>query len=508
MGKSYIGWLFEISAHERVSGNGSVIGLLGQTSYNNYNTLMQGKSNDDLEDLKNTLEFFYYGKHSDGITNKAYADVQNAFQKAVEAEMERIVQNGVNGITEEGVTREKIGNTKHTNYITVGTVQGRMRAAQALLAENLGERFNNVIQIREVLRDLITDSEQILSQVSEEKLSSGNLKSQIKLSGDEKGPNTLLGLVKQFDNNWIRITQAKKYASLAALGKLGEKGVAAISELVNASIDENVDQLVDNALKNAKIIGNVKASADQLITVKPQITYADENGVFLSQNKKGQKIRKDKTVIDYTYQESVRGDDGAEASVSVQAINNFNQKMDVNYIGPNDENYRISMKTWSSMGTFQNDKGQGQARNLGDTTLYNALLRTVNYDPTIAFGLSAGWGKQKDVIGLSKWAKTIAALDIIAGIGQSTAVGSGHADTLVIQDRSLQQFHVFSIAELIKGFLVNGEAQGFHLVGYDEGAITRNGLNYNSPLGAQKYASKIANILKGQQITVAYTNKT
>lgn len=507
MGKSYIGWLFETSAHERVSGNGSIIGLLGQTSYNNYNTLMQGKSNDDLEDLKNTLEFFYYGKHSDGIANKAYAEVAAAFQKAVEAEMNNIIQKGINGITEIGVTKKRIGKTEHTQYITVGTVQGRLKEAQSLLAENLGERFTNVGQIRGVLDNLITEANQILNNVSKEKLNSGNSKSQIKLSGDKNDPNTLLGLVKQFDDNWIRITQAKKYASLAALGTLGEKGVAAISNLVNASIDSNVDQIIDEAFKNAKIISNVKASADQLITIKPQVNYTDENGVFLSQNKKGRKIRKDKTVIDYTYQEFVRGDDGAEASVSVQAINNFNQKMDVNYVGPNDENYRISMQTWSSMGTFQNDKGQEQEHDLGDTTLYNALLRTVNYDPTIAFGLSTGWGKQKDVIGLSKWAKTIAALDIIAGIGQSTAVGSGHADTLVIQDRTLQQFHVFSIAELMKGFLANGEAQGFHLVGYDEGAITGNGLNYSTPLGTQQYASKIANILKGQQITVAYTNK-
>ena len=508
MAKSYIGQLFEISRHERVSSN-SIIGLLGQTSYSNYDALMRGSSSkEELEDLKYTLEFFYYGKHSDNISNQAYAEVANAFQTAVEKEMQDIVQGGVNGITEDVLVKEKIGKTKHTNYITVGTVQDRATKANELLKElngSLKKRYANVGEIGQVLAQIVKESEDILKDVSQEKLSSKNGRAQIQLQDNRGGSKTLRDLVEQFDANWIKISQAKKYVSMARLGALGEKGDTMISKLVTASTLDNAKQLVADGLKNVGTVGNVKASADQLMTIKPKVGFTDEHGNFLAQTVWGEKQRNNQT-IRYTYQAYERGEDGAEASVSVQALNNFNQKMDVRYIGPSGESYRVSRKNWSTMGAFQNDKGEMQEHDLGDTILYNALLRTANYDPTIAFGLATGWDKSRDIIGLSKWAQSIAVLDIIAGIGQKTAVGAGYADTLVIQDRSLQEFHVFSIAELIKGLLVNGEAQGFHLVGYNEDAIANNGMDYHSPLGPQGYAAVIASILKAQEITVAYTN--
>lgn len=176
--------------------------------------------------------------------------------------------------------------------------------------------------------------------------------------------------------------------------------------------------------------------------------------------------------------------------VSVNSVKGFQQKMDVKFDVPGYQGLRVSMKSWNGF----------TGHDLGKTSLLNALLRTANVDSTLAFGLqlkySEEYKRSNSVTNLHKWAKTIAIMDIAAGLGQV----KGYANTLIIQDRKNKCFKIFDMKSVLSQAL--SEQGYFQLTGYDENSVSNMSFTTMMKLGKQKWRNAIMSNLQSQKISI------
>lgn len=176
--------------------------------------------------------------------------------------------------------------------------------------------------------------------------------------------------------------------------------------------------------------------------------------------------------------------------VSVNSVKGFQQKMDVEFDIPGYQGLRVSMKSWDGF----------SGHDLGKTSLLNALLRTANIDSTLAFGLQLKYGEEykhsNSITNLHKWAKTIAIMDIAAGLGQ----GEGYANTLIIQDRKNKCFKIFDMKSVLSQAL--SEQGYFQLTGYNENSISDMNFTTMMRLGKQKWRNAIMSNLQSQKISI------
>lgn len=254
------------------------------------------------------------------------------------------------------------------------------------------------------------------------------------------------------------------------LGNIFEKSLQAFSSAASASIDKNVDTLLEEGFKSSTA-GSVQVNRGFLkMGVSAQWADwrskddIDINGFNISQMGKNFSIKS-------TFSEK-------------------SGKMDVNFTMPSigdvkGQSFRISAKNWSKINS---------SHSFGETSTLNALLRSSDLHSTLAYGLGAS-GDSGVPDNAYEFAKACAIVDIIMGYSQDT----GYADTIVVNDRDAGQIKVISIYKLLKNI---------NLKDFTVSGLTRkisSGISYSSNIGNYPYVPMILGALSAQKLSISAT---
>lgn len=464
---SYIDKLFGYNLIlNRTHDGNSIMGIAQQVS----EKARSLKRNQEYAELEDFLTNLYYGVSDSAMNNDGIEEIQNEFSKVYQEKLNAIFQR----VGEENVNTSSNQTKKEKAPVT------KIRFTRALEYQKILQHWlkKKNINIREIY-NMKENLEKTYDETTEKVI---QLWQKIEKYHDRPVKNikdkSILQLIAELENEGIYLS---KLPSLAAIGDLGEQSLAVADQVLLGYIDQNSSKLVKEGFKNTnpKDLGGSQY-------IKGVELY--ENGqIYLpgDEEKKHQ---------NYYY----FGSGETQVKVFIGAINNYKQKMDVEFILPSfneQEKLRVSMKSWDNM----------TSRDLGSTTLLNAMLRTVGIDHMYAFGLQLRRGEDTNwnVSGLLQWAKTIALLDIVAGMGQLAAKNTeGYADTLIIQDRQNQRFYIYSIGDIIDLAFKNDSNSLFKLSGYDEGMVSKMTFSTLKRIGNYDWRGIIAGSLQTQKISV------
>lgn len=481
---SYINSLFNLSLGESFN---SVIEMT-KTAKDN---LFKIQENNDigLKEFEQFLNYIYYGK---GINknniNNTYA---NQFSLGVENELVKIAQNYVQSIAGDGRINLAGSNLRSGSVgeIKVSEINERIKIVQDQI-----NKVQDYAQYKQILVKLKA-LEGYLNQAKtflESKWGATNLTKNKLLTKSMTSDG--VNLLEQINLLWNEVSYVAGMPSNKEIGDVLEKSLPVVKNILDGQIDGSVSDMLQEAF-SAKSVGETRTSAEELVSIIPQISI---NRQLVDNKDTSGNITS--STVQYVF-----GDNSDSVfSLSINALENFQQKMDVQLEldlsnAPN-KDMRISAKSWGKM----------SGRDLGQTTLLNALLRTLNFDPTIALGLQLDYSSfaSKNRSNASSWtdnlskqAKYIAALDIVAGIGQK----QGYADTLVIQDRGKKEFHVFNIRDILND--IQNNSGHFAIKGYNEGALTSNSLNYSEHITSQSWINALMTKMASQKISIGYRTK-
>lgn len=478
---SYINSLFRLP----VGGEGVENSIIRMTQTASLNlSQLQDTNNIGLKEFEQFLNYIYYKKgqfQSQVSTNQA-----DEFSRGVEKKLEEISYNFIGAISEDG----KI------NIAGKGVRAGNV---QALSLQEIDKRIEVVTNFITKLQSL-EGYQETLVKLRELSTYLGNAKNALvnqwngsssnnKMLTNKTIVNQGISLLDQINTLWTQVTFLGKLPLNKEIGEVLEKSLPVAKEVLDGQINNTIDDMLEKDF-SGKSLGQNRVSADRITT---EIT-----GVSIEGYEGDRRVPYGSS---YSY---IFGDNSDSTfSLSINALENIQQKMDVKMEitlpGIEKKEMRISAKSWNKM----------TGKNLGETTLLNALLRTTNLDATLAWGLQENYSPYASqkydnadswANNLVEQAKYICALDIIAGIGQN----QGYADTLVIQDRGKKEFHVYSMKDILQKIQMKSEESFFAVKGISEDALTSEVLNYSQHLTAQSWINALLGLLASQKVSISY----
>lgn len=455
-----------------ITNDGSIIGITNQ-AIANYKNL---KENTNFADLENFLNQLYYGEETAVIDGKQVAEeVQTKFADLQSNIMAEILGSAAADEQAQTTKQYKIG---QQNYINKGVYTTYLNMLQDLL-DNWNTGGKEEIKLRNLKNGITADYnalyrkiERMITDLTEVSVLEMHRKTR---AGNRSKYTKIFEQIAELENLGVYLTKLQYIQ-----GKIGdsqERLLSLAKDVGNSFTEKQTKNLLDT-LNGISDYSNLQkkvttAGLDRVhdIELSSDLIW-DKN--YEVKNKKGNIGR-------YNF-------DGVKVSVS--AIRGFQQKMDVEFDVPGYQGLRVSMKSWNGF----------TGHDLGKTSLLNALLRTANIDSTLAFGLQLKYHSEykhsSNIISLHKWAKTIAIMDIAAGIGQ----GEGYANTLIIQDRKNKCFRIFDMKSILSQAL--SEQGYFRLAGYDEDAVSNMDFSTKSRLGNQRWRNAIMSALQAQKISI------
>lgn len=450
---------------------------------------IQANSDTGLKEFEEFLNYIYYGK---GINkNNINSTYANQFNLGVENELVKIAQNYVQNIAGDGRINLTNSNLRSGSVgeIKVSEIDERTKVVQDQI-----NKIQNYAQYKQILTKL----KALEGYLNQAKTFLENKWGATNLTGNKLLTKSMVSdgvnLLEQINLLWNEVSYIAGMPSNKEIGDVLEKSLPVAKNILDNQINGSIANMLQEAF-STKSVGEKRTSAEELVSIIPQISINKQ----LVDNKSASGNITSST-IQYVF-----GDNSDSTfSLSINALENFQQKMDVQLEMslPNvpNKDMRISAKSWGKM----------SGRDLGQTTLLNALLRTLNFDSTIALGLQLDYSSfaSKNYTNASSWtdnlnkqAKYIAVLDIIAGIGQK----QGYVDTLVIQDRGKREFHVFNIKNILND--IQNNLGHFVIKGYNEKALTSASLNYSEHITTQSWISALMTKMASQKISIGYRIK-
>lgn len=406
----------------------------------------------EADRLSNTVT--EYLEHRFGAAFERYDFSKNMLTPEVAAK---------NKIELEG--REAFSHKQHIQYDTVITrLKNAMQLRERLLLmDEVDEEYQELMND---LKSIVNTANALIAMEETEGFSAGG-----KITVNE---NTK-GLIDELDRLYQKVTVFKSMPlSVQDTGYVFEKALTVVGSPL--SFDEMVDEELAELFR-AKTAGTETVSRGGLVNMKGLIELPPE----ISKSK-----NKEKKNISYT----LRGDGGSTLTIT-GTFDKKQGKMDVKMTPPGfDDSFRVSAKNWASF----------DSRDFGDTSLWDALLRTAGVNEGLAYGIGLGW---PDFSGststLHEFAKICAVADILMGYSQET----GYADTIVINNRAESHIYVYSMGSLLQK--INRHLDALVLGGYNPGNIQgemSSLFDWTEPLGNQDYMNRIQSKLAAIQISV------
>lgn len=476
---SYINSLFELP----VGGEEKSIIKMTQTAISNL-TSLQDTNDNGLKDFEQFLNYVYYGTGQ--FQTKSSANQVNEFSQGVEKKLEEISYDFIGAMSNTGQINiaGKGIRAGAVETLSLGEIDKRIEVVSNFIAKsNTISQYQTTLNKLKDLRNYLIEAKRLL--VSRWGTNLSNNKKLTSKTAMSQGVN----LLEEINDIWKQVTFLGKLPSNTDIGEVLEKSLPVAKEVLDGQINGTVGQMLNNAF-SGKSLGQNRVSTDRVATEIAGVSIEGYEG-----------DRRVPYGSSYSY---IFGDNSDSTfSLSINALEHIQQKMDVQMeiTLPEGEKkeMRISAKSWNKMA----------GKNLGETTLLNALLRTTNLDATLAWGLQENYSPyaSQKYNNANEWAnnlveqaKYICALDIIAGIGQN----GGYADTLVVQDRGQKEFHVYSMKNILQKIQEKSKDSSFAVKGINEDALTSEVLNYSQHLTTQSWVNALLTLLAGQKVSISY----
>lgn len=420
--------------------------------------------------------------------------------------LERYIQNNIDlAISSSGKKGSFIGEKQHSSYIVLRTIQKRC------------------IEMKEILNNL--SPKQVVELFKEDRPNTTKQKllNLINLWNAETAGKSEEDLMKHFSN----VVGKNKYKDFmeavqdfdliynivhsinADLGQVYgeglEKGLTVLNQYINKSAAITSHNLTKATFTKAALTGSEMANRGKLSSNFFNTTLEVPQN-FLNSERNIIGSKGDRSIIKIW--DNIDDDNTTTINNIVGEGNQYYQingafqetqgKVDVIFTLPEyqDSPFRISAKSWSSMD-----------RDFGETSLQNALLRTVNLDQTLEYGLVVGYydarGQMYDWVLAHEFAKACALVDIVMGYSQK----NNYADTIVIQNRSnpTRPILVYSIDKILRQ--AQAVIDRMQVEGYDNGSIAQK-LTLPSSLNSENFwwMSHLLSTMHSIKLSISFKN--
>ena len=393
--------------------------------------IKMGPSQEEANKLQIFLNGIYGAKK-----NKNYNTISDKLEKAVSAFIEELVQD-VKIVEDDGSGQGKITTSKkqktHSYRIKFDTINRTLNELQMAINQGSLQKLNEIYGSGN-LEDLAIQIQDAIQEIKDDPV----LKSIfITNAGFDKGfLRTGVDPIQQIPNIVANIDEINRVLSLANMnlgaiyGEGFERSLDALSQILNDQTHKKTDEILEEVFsKGYRTAGSSQANRGSL-----------REGYDLSyQLVQGQRDYIWRKAQYETAQQALKSGN----MVQITAFDETKGKMDVNFILPDENggiNFRVSAKSWSTMNDF------------GDTTLFNAMVRTVGINDTLSWGLVQGYygpkGKIYPEIEAYKYAKVCLLVDTVMGYSQK----NNYVDTIIIQDRTdiTNPIKVFSMKTILE----------------------------------------------------------
>lgn len=464
--------------HIQTSQTNSVLGKLFRASYKTLtnpeqllvearNRLKNQITEQDCKVLEDKLNMFFSLQNKTIEAEKFQAGFNDYFNK--------LVKNKIKDF-EPGLKRSGSQQKEHTSWIALRTIKNRcdyiLKLLDALVQVDSAKIYEIFNQTEQEMRNIVSSLEQIVNIGEKQQTLLGMLDQRLYLTQHTSSFNEL---ISQMDNIYsiattINSDLEKEY------GEAFEASLDILNAYINRSVTENIDDFMKDFALHRENKGKESADRGMLTSELFEITKNRK----ASLRSQGSVSATEKTSYGSIH-----------TMVKSSPFDKRSGKVDVEFKLPElkDKLFRISAKNWSGLA----------GHDFGETSLWSALLRTVNFDKTLQYGLVAGYfdseGKLWEEIKLHQFAKLASVLDILMGFSQK----NNFANTIVIYDRSSTQrpIKVFSINSLLEK--ICEQLDYFSLSGYDDTKVSAN-LSFTKEFLQQTYISHIQSVLSGIKI--------
>lgn len=459
----------------------------------------QGHKKDDFKKLENFLNSFFgnqsYGKKNSNITD----EMRVIFQEAVQGYIASMVQDRVSKLDLNDDNKTKAsGQDDHQFYITCGVFQRRCEYVLETLRNLNDEQKQRVFGVQDVkeLEDYVNGLlNWINGEIGNQLNNNAGIARRLmfatrkRSTGEMKDRDSEL---KQKVNTLDKYYAAAKTANKSvqqAYGKGFEQALAVLKEMIGDSTQEISQGLLEEALNKIGTLETEGSNQAWRGEVNSGILKLGEvTTKRVSSLKEGKKDSFIKQVTAST--------DKSTYQIDISPFDGKQGKVDITFKIPEvKEGFNISAKNWQSL----------LDRDFGETTLYNALMRTVNLDKTLEYGLVLGYYGPRDKIWpelkVHQFAKVAVLVDTLIGYSQI----NNYADTLVINDRSNKSkpIKVYSMYDILDKLDRDLDLiDSLPVLNYSE-AITGFDLKQKGENIASAYISKIQSALKRTKVAIS-----
>ncbi len=457
----------------------------------------QGRGEDDFKKLEDFLNSFFgnqsYGKENSNITDKMRATFQNAVQDYIAS----MVQDRVGKLDLNDDSKTKAsGQDDHQFYITCRVFQRRCEYVLETLRNLNDVQKQRVFGVQNV-KELEDYVNKLLNWINGEigtQLDNNASLARRLIFATKKTINTkqekkdLKAKVQTLDKYYAAAKTANKSVQ-QAYGKGFEQALAVLKEMMKDSAQEISQGLLEEALNK---IGELETEGSNQAwrgeVNSGILKLGDVTTKRVSSLKEGKKDSFIKQIAASTNKSTYQ--------IDISPFDGKQGKVDITFKIPGVENgFNISAKNWQSL----------LDRDFGETTLYNALMRTVNLDKTLEYGLVLGYYGPRDKIWpelkIHQFAKIAVLVDTLIGYSQK----NNYADTLVINDRSnkskpIKVYSMYNILDKLDRDL--DLIDSLPVSNYNE-AITGFDLKQKGENIASAYISKIQSALKKTKVAIS-----
>lgn len=458
----------------------------------------EGQRKNDFKKLEDFLNSFFgnqsYGKENSNITDEMRA----IFQKAVQDYIARMVQDRVGELDLNDNSKIKAsGQDDHQFYITCRVFQRRCEYVLETL-RNLNDKqkqrvfgVQNVKELEDYVNGLLN---WINGEIGSQLDNNASLARRLmfvtkKRDGTiNREDKDLKEKVQTLDKYYVAAKTANKSVQ-QAYGKGFEQALAVLKEMIEDSTQEISQGLLEEALNKIGTLETEGSNQAWRGEVNSGILKLGEvTTKRVSSLKEGKKDSFIKQVAASTNKSTYQ--------IDISPFDGKQGKVDITFKIPGvATGFNISAKNWQSL----------LDRDFGETTLYNALMRTVNLDKTLEYGLVLGYYGPRDKIWpelkIHQFAKVAVLVDTLIGYSQT----NNYADTLVINDRSNKSkpIKVYSMYDILDKLDRDLDLiDSLPVLNYSE-AITGFDLKQKGENIASAYISKIQSALKKTKVTIS-----
>lgn len=461
----------------------SKIGKLFQlsTTLNSYDILqkarqriLRNKKNDDrdfqaFEDLLNQL---YLGEKTDYLDS----DIQNNILESIQ---EWISEQLINIDIEQNL-KFTGSHSKHAKSIRASTVDIRLQQINqqinVIKKELESIDPHNFAKSRETLKKLQRDGERLITTLNAIKQGESIEGAALSKSGKSIQYTDGSGFAIKFLTIYRKLLNLNNLTAI--YGEALERGLQTFSNMINAKKDEQTEELIKQSL-NTVTRGSQQVNRGTFSTE----IYADTNILqHFDKTFIGPFQHHNSYVNILSAYEKKQGK--VDVIFSVPSLN-----------GGKSSSFYISAKSWGH--------GIDNRHGFNSTTLQNALLRTVGFDASLAYGLVLGYYRTNTYMRFHDFARACALVDIVMGFSQET----DYADTIVIENRSnpIHPISVYSVEKIFSDIINNLDRQRLENVvdGYNNLSIARSiALSHENINNGGWYIGQIFTALSSYKLSI------